>query len=339
MAQKTLQDYLFESILSKFSKRSEAVDAIAKMFGLGKDAIYRRIRGDTLLTPDEVSHLARAFNVSLDAFAFENNSTVFFNYSPFVQKITSYSDYLQGIHGDLERVAKMPNSKIYYASAEIPLFHYCFFPELIGFKLYVWGRVVWDFEYLRERPFDFDLMTYPVITLTESLLKLYRDIPSIELWSLNITDFTLSQIEYHVISGGFRNPEDALIICDKVMELVNHMQIMAKNGKKSLLNLKSDQSSGASFDLFHNEMVYTNNTIVVSTDAGKAVYTAFGNPNFLKSTDPKMCDFTENWLLKMTGKSIPLSAHAEKTRGWFFNALKRKVEQARKRIESQIVGA
>ena len=336
MKRKTIQDFLFESILDRFPNRSSAVEAISEMFSLGKDAIYRRMRGDSLLTPDEIGQLAKAFDISLDAFVFENNNTVFFRYSPFTRQVKEFSDYLNQIHSDLELISKLPKSKILYVSAEIPIFHYCLIPEIIAFKLYVWGRTFWGIEYLQERQFDFDLVVYPVIKITEELTKIYRDIPSVELWNSNIVDFTLSQIEYHVISGGFANPEDALTLCDHLNNLMDHMSSLAKYGQKSLVGSNIKESAGASFELFHNEMVYANNTIIVSTDKGKAVYTAFANPNFLKSTDRKMCDYTENWFLNLTQKSIPMSNHAEKNRNWFFQNIKKKIEIARKRIEAQI---
>jgi hypothetical protein len=336
MKQNTLQDFLFESILSEFPNRSSAVEAISEMFGLGKDAIYRRLRGDSLLTPDEIGRLAQAFNISLDAYIFENNNTVFFRYSPFTRQVKEFSDYLGPILSDLENTVKLPNPKILYVSAEIPILHYCLIPEIIAFKLFVWGRSFWELEYLQKRQFDFDLISYPVIKMTEDLCKIYRNIPSIELWNNNLVDFTLSQIEYHVMSGDFRNPKDALIICDRVDDLMEHLSDLATHGRKSLFGTNAEESSGAGFDLYHNEMVYANNTILVSTDKGKAVYTAFGNPNFLKSTDRKMCDYTENWFLSLTQKSIPMSGHAEKNRNWFFNNIKKKVEMARKRIEAQI---
>ena len=336
MRRKTLQDFLFESILARFPNRSNAVESISEMFGLGKDSIYRRLRGDTLLTPDEIGQLAQAFNISLDAYIFENNNTVFFRYSPFTRQVKEFSDYLDQIHTDLELIAKLPNPKILYVSAEIPIFHYCLIPEIIAFKLYVWGRTFWEFDYLKDRQFNFDLISYPVIKMSEELTKLYRNIPSVELWNSNITDFTLSQIEYHVMSGGFSDPNDALILCDRLRDLMEHMRNLAKHGRKSLVDTKPEDSSGASFDLYHNEMVYANNTIIVMTDKGKAVYTAFGNPNFLKSTDIKMCEYSENWFMNLTQKSIPMSNHTEKSRSWFFNNIRKKIEMARKRIEAQL---
>lgn len=336
MKPRHLQEYLLEIVLNQYAKRSEAVDALAELFDIGKDAIYRRMRGDTLLTPDEIKTLARKYHISLDAYVFENNNTTFFSYNQFTRRILNFEDYLDDILQDLHQISKLPNPQIYYASAEIPIFHHCFFPELIHFKLYVWGRTIWDFDYLNDRPFDFDLIPPSVTEMTEQILKLYRDIPSIEIWSMNIMDFTLSQIEFHVISGGFRDKNDALLLCDRLIDLVNHLRLMAENGKQFLMDRNPAEAAGASFNLYHNEMVYTNNTIMVNTDAGSAVYTAFGNPNFLKSTDQKMCDYTNGWFKKMFSKSESISQTGEKSRAWFFNGLRRKIENAKKRIALQI---
>lgn len=333
MRRKPIQTYLLESILTQFPKRSEAVAELAELLQIGKDGIYRRLRGDTLLTPDEVSLLSRKYHVSLDAYVFQNNNTVFFSYNLFRQRIQTFEDYLNPINNDLVQLARQPNPHVYYASAEVPIFHHCFFPELISFKLYVWGRTVWDFEYLRDRPFEVDLLPYSALQMTESMLKNYRDIPSTEMWSHNILDFTLNQIEYHVISGGFKEEKDALMLCDRLYDLVNHLEKMSAHQKKFMPGIEPEDAAGASFGLYHNEMVYTNNTILVNTDTGSAIYTAFGNPNFLKSTDQRVCSFADYWFKNMEAKSVSISQAGEKGRSGFFKRLRRRIETVKKRIE------
>jgi len=192
--QNSLQDRLLDVVSSNFTKRSKAVDYLSKFLGIGKDAVYRRMRGDTLLTPDEMAKLALHFNISLDALAFENSNTVFFSYNLFTDIINNPSDYLRSIHRDLEELNKLENVKIYYASAEIPLFYYCAFPELIAFKLYVWGRTIWDLDYLQNKPFEVDLIAPQTLDLAKSILTKYRRIPSIEFWSRNIADLHLVRL-------------------------------------------------------------------------------------------------------------------------------------------------
>ena len=121
--------------------------------------------------------------------------------------------------------------------------------------MYIWGRTVLDFEYMQNVKFSFDLVPVPLIQLTEKMLDIYIRLPSIELWSQNIIDNTLNQIEYHLSSGSFQNSQDALLLCDKLMELVKHMQIMARHGRKMALGATPTEFSGASYGLYHNAMV------------------------------------------------------------------------------------
>lgn len=329
-----LQNKLLDQILNHYPKRAEAVEVLSQMLNIGKDAAYRRFRGDTMLTPDEISLLAKKFNLSLDAHIFGNTDSVFFTFNAFSQKINSIEDYLLSIKQLLGRLHQLPEVVIYYASSEIPFFYYSFFPELIGFKLFVFGRSIWDLEYLRQRPFDLKLLSPHAIALTEEILHEYIQFPTVELWSYNIFDNTLNQIEYHLNSGQFANPEDALILCDRASQLAEHMRLMAEHGRK--FKLKGDLSNGYPFELFHNEMIYTNNTIYVTSQYRRMLFSTFGNPNFLQSNDDRICDFIEDWFRKIRSKSNAISEQAEKSRNAFFNSLQRRIGQVRKRLEVQL---
>ena len=114
-----LQSQLFDEILGKFPKKSTAVDTLSKLLGTGKDAIYRRFRGDTLLTPDEISLLCTEFNLSIDSFIYDKSDSVFFTFNPFTYEINNFKDFLLPIYNDLAAISKLPNTKVFYASAEI----------------------------------------------------------------------------------------------------------------------------------------------------------------------------------------------------------------------------
>lgn len=330
-----LQDKIFELILSRYPRRADAVDAICRLLSTTKDPVYRRLRGDTPLTPQELSLLARHYHLSIDALVYGQSDNVVCSFNAFSRQVRDFSNYLEAYVADLAQIRLLPELHFYYASAEIPVMTYHFLPELISFKLYIWGRTTWNLEFLRNRPFDFDLITPPVLRLSQAVLDHYLDIPSTELWSLNIADNTLSQIEYHVYSGGFRAPADALLLCDQLLAWAAHMKEMAAAGRKFNLGAKPSEASG-SFNLYHNELVFTNNTALVSSSAGKGVYSAFCNPNFLKSTDPKLCEYTENWFETVIAKSNLISSSAEKNRDWFFQGLVKKIERVRNRIAAHI---
>ncbi|MEM9919368.1 MAG: helix-turn-helix transcriptional regulator [Bacteroidota bacterium] len=332
----TLQSNLFEVILRQFDRRSQAVEKIMELLGVGKDAVYRRFRGETPLAPEELALLSRTFNISLDELIFDKADVVPFVYKSFSEPIKQFQDFLQEVFRYIQEIHVLPGSQFYYTTAEIPVFHYLHFPGLISFKLYVWARTIWNFGGMNERKFDFGIVSEKDLGLTNDILRMYNNVPSTELWHLNIVDNTLNQIEYHLKIGGFRKSEDALSLCDNLLELVDHMRLMAQHGCKFRIGEKPETQSNGRFDLYHNEMVSTNNTFLAITPIRRVIYTTYNTPDFLRCSDPKMCDYTESWFRKIIGKSVSISSHAEKSRSWYFNNLRRKVEHARQRMEIAI---
>lgn len=335
MTRPNLQEQVFELILARYPRRADAVEDLCQILNLAKDPIYRRLRGDTFLSPQELTTLALHYRISLDTLVVGRSDNVVCQFNAFSRKLTDFSDYLSGFVTDFEQIRRLLNAHLFYASAEVPVFTYSLFPELMGFKLYIWGRTTWDFEYLRQRQFDFDLVTQPVIRLSQNVLQHYISINSTELWSVHLVDNTLAQIEYHTYSGGFRNPQDAIVLCEKMNDWISHMKVAAAAGRKFGIGDKPENGQGA-LNLYHNEMVYTNITGLVTSDAGRMVYSAFCNPNFLLSTDQKLCDYTEGWFGHVIAKSTPISQTAEKNRDWFFRELTRKVERVKQRIQLHI---
>lgn len=327
-----LQQKLLEEVLSRFPRRGEAVEALMELLSHSKDGIYRRLRGDTLLTPDEITALARRFGISLDSLAAGSSDKVIFSYNRFSRNITSFQQYLEQVHQSLSAFIRQPGTQVYYASQEIPIFIYMLLPELATFKLYVYGLTSWDFEYLRGRKFSLDIITPQELALTRQAASLYTRLDSIDLWCSSIVDNTLNQVEYIAAAGRFERQEDAFLLCDKVLEAVRHTRAMAEAGRKFLPGGSPVDANG-SFDLYYNELSSTNNTILALSEAGNLLFTTFDTPNFLMTTDERLCRQIHEWFTSIISRSTSISFHSGKDRNIFFNRLERKVEYSRRRLE------
>ncbi len=333
MAGKELQDQLFDILHGRFASKSDLVEDLMKVFGYSRDTAYRRIRGQSLLTPTEVAKMAVHYNLSLDQLVFEQTNKVMFTFNAFNKVVTDFDDYFDGILTHLKRVQRIPDVVVHYSSLEIPIFYYCFFPELISFKLYVWGRAIWNLPFCRDLPFSFDLISPSATAKSKEMLEFYLQLPSVELWSLNIFDNTLNQIEYHLNSGIFKNKADALLLVERMETLSLHMREMAAHGRKRHLGSKEDLSE---IELLHNEMIYTNNTIMVTSPYANGVFTTFGNPNFLFSDDQRIVNYTKDWFNRVIEKSHPLSKGGEKSRNWFFHQLDERVNRSKVRLMTMV---
>ncbi len=331
------QTAIFDHILEKYSnaKKPEIIEQLSDLLQIGKDGIYRRMRGETALTADELKIIATHFQLSLDSMIHEKSDIHLFSYNFFSLKINNSLDYIQQIYDNMNFAYRLPGLKIYYASMDIPIVMCFGAPELLAFKLYVYGLTSWSFEFLEDQKFRFDLFPPQIIEAAQKVTKVYNLVHSYEIWTSSMLDTTLNQLDYMVSADQFENNADALLICDSILNLVQHFRKMAEIGHKFPLGQRP-HSDGGQFDLFHNELASTNNTILVSSNAGKMLFTTFGTPNFLKTSDAKICDHIESWFNKLTNKSTFLSLHSEKNRNWFFNRLEKKVLWQRQRIEMHI---
>jgi len=330
-----MQKKIIEAILSQFSKKSQVIESISELLGVGKDGVYRRMRGDSHFTPDEIAILARKFNISIDSFIWGDAKAVTFSFNDFTRHVTTYEDYITEIYMDTHQMSRIPNVKVYYASSEIPFFYYCLFPELISFKLYNFGFTIWEMEYAKNLKFSFDLIPNKVLDIANEVSRDYNTMPSLELWNINILDNTLAQIDYHFSIGSFENPDDALKLCDILHQWVEHMKKMAEHGHKLSPKL-GEKFPGASFELYHNEMVHTNNTIYVETPGLKMVFSTLANPNFIRTVDERMAKYIKDWFDKVLEKSINISTQNSKGREAFFNKLFNKVTAIKNKIQSSI---
>lgn len=328
---KTLQEKIFDSILARFEKKSDAVAKLSSLLNVGKDAVYRRLRGDTIVTPDEISLLAQEFNLSLDGLVHDQSHLVFFSFNPFANRIKNFDDYIDSTIKDLSVIAGRSDGKLLYASSEIPIFLIGFFPELISFNLYIWGKTVFGFDYLNDIPFNFDIIPPSAKEKFSDLVDLYLKVPSTELWGLDLIGNTLKQIEYYTVTDKFADSDIPLVLLARLSELFKHIKKMAKLGKKFKPNTEPSVHS-VDYELFHNEMIYMKNTVIGQTPKGLGVYSSFGNPNYLKSFDPNVTSYIYDWFEKIKVKSNPMGAIEEKNLDKVFNRIQKKIENTKAKV-------
>jgi hypothetical protein len=331
----SFQTQLFEQIFTQFVKKSDAINKISETLNMSRDSVYRRVRGTTLLTPDEMKDLALIFRISLDSLIYQENDIVLFQYRPQNRPITSFEEYLKAIVKDFERMYAIPNHRMYYATTEIPLFYFLAIPELRILRMYSWGRMAWELPYLNDLKFSFDIIPQSAHILAQEIVRIYMNMPSTEVWSINILDNTINQINYMVNTGSFKDINDALLICDKLAEFVDLLKLMAKKGKKGATKA-AIEASNIDFNLHQNEILPTTNTVLATSEELSVVFSSFAAPNFIKSVDQKFCKNTLEWFNKLTARSVSISITTERQRQWYFNVLHTKVSTLRKRIDLTI---
>ena len=331
---KEVQVKLFEQIAPTGAKGK--VEEIGEVLNLTRSAVYKRMNGNKLLAMDELIKLSEHFSFSIDSLLFQDTDLALFSFPIITEPPHSYEEFLNSILMDLERFSSYADAHLYYVTNEIPFFYYFFFPELTAFKLFVWGRTIWNWPHLQKEKFNaYKMLNYQEVhKLTDHMLDLYLKIPSLELWNTMILNNTIKQILYYQSGGIFDDPEEAVLLGEQMKKLVTHFRDMSSQGKKFKPG-EDPKLLESNFQLYHNEITNCNNTILAVSEAGKLVFTTFGNPNFMRSYQEKMTRFAEDWFELIRKRSTSISGEGERNREQFFDELDRKVDTLVERLELQ----
>jgi hypothetical protein len=328
------QQSFFKQLEEQFTKRGEMVNELSDTLNVGRDAVYRRLRGDTTLSADELMLLARKYDINLDAKQ-EVSKTI--DFSNTLYQINSEVEYLQDVERQINSVSSLKGVRMDYATPELPLFYVLLMPTLLAFKMYVYGLTSWDFSKWKGGNFRPELMDPEIYKIAQRALPPLCKLPGRELWSVGILDVTLRQIEHAVDVGRLIDFELVKRMFSEVEGIIDHMEAMTECGKRFLPGtVPTDKSPN--FCVYHNELTNTNNVIIVKSEEGSFVLSTFVNPDYIISTDERIQKRMETWFENLIENSDVLIANSGKYKEQYFSQLRRLSAVTKQRIEGRFSG-
>ena len=108
----TIQQDLFKIIKLKLVGKDPLGIALSDILHISPDAVYRRYRGDTILTIDEVQRLCKHFDISIDLLMQNTNGKAVFNYNPLNSYDFRLESYLEGILNSLRHLKTLSNPNL-----------------------------------------------------------------------------------------------------------------------------------------------------------------------------------------------------------------------------------
>jgi hypothetical protein len=326
-----VQQRLFQLIKDTRPHLSLA-DAVEEILSVGQDSAYRRISGKTELTLSELHKLCHHFSISADELLYADDlDQITFSYKALDEHDFTLLQYLQTAYERLKMMAISPKCQLIYSAVAMPLFDYFLFDKIGAFKLFVWQKSICGFKSFANRKFDFDKIDPRLLDTGRKLLKVYQHIPSAELWNMSTIDSLLNQLEYYAETNQFANPEDAQEILGQIERYLAHISKQAELGYKFPVGGSPTEESGA-FEMYHNEVVTADNTILVDTGTRKYTFLTHCATNFLNTGNEHFCETTYSWLSNLIKRSTLISKASEKQRTAFFNQQNLKVKRLKEKI-------
>lgn len=304
------------------------VDALSDVLSLSNDSAYRRIRGATSLTLEEIIKLCNHFGVSFDLRNEANAlGSVTFQYRTISDHENRMEDYINDLHNHLKHISQFKDKLIIYAADDVPVFHHFKYDELTAFKIFYWRKTLLDEQMLSNVNFDFGMINKKIISIARETYELYTSIPSHEIWTEATLDSTVKQLEYYFESG-IVNKEQGLIIAKQIIMLMEHIEQMAMKSTK-------DGVTSNNFQMYYSDVMVGTNAVQVILDGNNTTFISFNTFNNLSTTNQLFSEEVDAWMKNLVKKSSIISGVNEKQRHQIFKKIKIKAETLLRKIENE----
>lgn len=320
-----IQRHFFEELRNKLSTNLSLADVISDELKISIDSAYRRIRGETGLSFDEIKKLCTRFEISLDGLFASAPNSVLFSYRAINPEKFNYNSYFLSVIDNMRALREYKIREIIYGAKDLPLFHNCINPRLAAFKIFFWMRNIFNFPDMEKKQFDPDEVPEETLNIAKKVWESYIQVPSIEIWSEETINVTLRQIDFYYESGRFKHKDDALILLEDYRSIIEHQQKQAEAGCK-FHEGKGPAGDESNFKLYFNEVIISDNTVFFKMGDFNMVHLGHNVMNILSTTDPSFCNDTYGILKSLLKNSTLISVTAERERNRFFNSMYRKVD-------------
>ncbi|MFB6319602.1 helix-turn-helix domain-containing protein [Saccharicrinis sp. FJH54] len=325
-----IQVQLFDRIREQLPKHVSLVDEVADILKISTDSAYRRIRGEKTISLDEIQKLASVFDLSLDDLT-GNKRTLTFETFLLNEEENSFRQWFEIILKITNQIVSHKGAEAIFILNELNIFHLFQFPELLAFKLFFWQKSSLGFIPFKEAKFTINMFNHQYNGIAERITENYIKINSIEFTTEENLNSFLKQVQYYYDSGYFESRDDALIICEKLHDLVNHQQRQAELGYKFLPEKETNDIRG-NFQLYYNDIILTDNTVIIKTGNSGYTFMTTNAINLLQTHNRMFYHYNYNWGMNLIVKSLLISGTAEKFRYSFFRKLHEQINCLEKKI-------
>jgi hypothetical protein len=327
-----LQQRLFEEIKRKIGENASFADEIAKMLEISSDSAYRRIRGEKMISLDELYKLCTHYKISLDQRMNIQTGSFLFQGQLLDSKTYRYDEYLMTTLHWLAYFNSFKEKEYYYLCKDMPIFHHFYFRELASFKYYFWMKTVFHFPDFAKRKFKVDDYPDEFFNLGHKIITTYNQIPCVEIWNLESINTMIRQMEYCIDNHLFDSDKDALQVYEALEKYFDHLQKQAELGYKYDISDPGKKPLGR-FKMYFNEWILLDNTMMAILDNSKLSVVPHTAINYMICRDVTFTDKHYQYILNLMQRSTLISEVSEKERSRFFRILLERIEKRKEALK------
>ncbi len=307
---------LIETIHSHTPRLSNPAALLMDILHIGREAAYRRLRGEVLFTFEEAAMIGEKLHFSLDQLMCSPaNGHVHFKllFENFQSPLEAYQQMLE--HDAILVEEQIGDPTLFYSAAgnSIPPEAYLKFPLLADFKLFKW---LYQHDLCTPDQRSFEKFVVP-----QSLHDTYRHFVTV-MQTIPVTHYVFDNVIFMQWINAIRAFRD--------MYLVSKEQVAALRDELSLMIADMDEvmttgtyHNGNIIHIYLSDIDLVQSCCYLSGRTSTATRIGLFSLNALRTTDAMMCDYVMRWIQTQGRFATMVSRSGELQR---INYLKRQRE-------------
>lgn len=145
-------------------------------------------------------------------------------------------------------------------------------------------------------------------------------------------DLTIDQILYFIPMKTFKSKEVVKRLIQELGDLVAHLQNICDTATKKI---ETEQAlNKSSVKIYMNELLHSNDVVLISSDHAELLFSSIDSPNFMRTSEARMCKHIKTWLGNTIRHSTQISGEGEKERRVLFEVLRNKLDKGKREINA-----
>ena len=300
---------LIEAVKEKLPEGSNLANTLMDILYIGKEAIYRRLRGEVPFTLGEAAIISRKLGVSLDKMvgvSFKENAVFDMNVVHHENPFETYYKIINKYIGMFKAMGEDPTSELATSSNIIPQTLYLKHKHLSKFRLFKW---MYQNENIKCKHFDELEIPQNLLDIQKEFVYASEHVHSTSyIWDNMIFAHMVNDLQYFT-SIHLLSEEDKLKIKEESLQLIDELEDLANNGKYATGNEVNIYISNINFEATYSYI--ESNSVQMSMIRVYAI-------NSLTTHDTGMCQSLKARIQSLKKFSTLISESGEMQRIQFF---------------------
>ena len=227
---------LVNAVREKLPSKDNLANALMDILYIGKEAIYRRLRGEVPFTLAEAAVISRKLGISLDRMigvSFQDNAVFDMNIVDSSQPFETYYSILEKQVELFQKVKEEEYSEIGTSSNIIPLTLSLNYNMLSKFRLFKW---MYQNDNIKCKHFEEMEIPQKIVDKQKEYANAINHIHSVDyIWDNMIFSHLINDIQYfcgiHLISD-----EDKNLLKEELFRVADDLEELATRGKSQMGN-------------------------------------------------------------------------------------------------------